>query len=96
MASYLITSQQIEGEKVETEELMLLNCGPGGDTWESLGQQEDQPVNPKGNQPWIFIGRTDAELKLQYSGHLMQEPTHWRRPCCWERLKAKGKRGGRG
>ena len=27
-------------------------------------------VNPKGNQPWIFIGRTDAEL--QYFGHLMR------------------------
>ena len=24
---------------------------------------EIQPVNPKGNQPWIFIGRTDAEAK---------------------------------
>ena len=22
-----------------------------------------KPVNPKGNQPWIFIGRTDAEAK---------------------------------
>ena len=22
-----------------------------------------QPVNPKGNQPWIFIGRTDAEAE---------------------------------
>ena len=31
-----------------------------------------QPVHPKGNQSWIFIGRTDAELKLQYFGHLMQ------------------------
>ena len=30
------------------------------------------PVNPKGNQSWIFFGRTDAELKLQYFGHLMQ------------------------
>ena len=28
-------------------------------------------VHPKGNQPWVFTGRTDAELKLQYSGHLM-------------------------
>ena len=28
---------------------------------ESLGQQGDLPVNPKGNQPWIFFGRTDAE-----------------------------------
>ena len=29
--------------------------------------KEIKPVNPKGNQPWIFIGRTDAE----YFGHLM-------------------------
>ena len=28
-------------------------------------------VSPKGNQPWIFIGRTDAELRLQYFGHPM-------------------------
>ena len=33
--------------------------------------KEIQPVHPKGNQSWIFIGRTDAELKLQYFGHLM-------------------------
>ena len=31
-----------------------------------------KPVNPKGNQYWIFIWRTDTELKLQYFGHLMQ------------------------
>jgi len=31
-----------------------------------------KPVQPKRNQPWIFIGRSDAELKLQYFGHLMQ------------------------
>ena len=30
------------------------------------------------------------KLKLQYFGHLMQKPTHWRRPWCWERLKAGG------
>ena len=30
-----------------------------------------KPVNPKGNQPWIFTGRTDAEAELQYFGHLM-------------------------
>ena len=34
--------------------------------------KEIKPVNPKGNQSWIFIGRTDAEAeKLQYFGHLM-------------------------
>ena len=31
-----------------------------------------QPVHPKGNQSWIFFGRTDVKLKLQYFGHLMQ------------------------
>ena len=29
----------------------------------SLGCKEIKPVNPKGNQPWIFIGRTDAEAE---------------------------------
>ena len=28
-----------------------------------LDNREIQPVNPKGNQPWIFIGRTDAEAE---------------------------------
>ena len=42
---------------------MLLNCGVVEDSWESLGQQGDQPVNPKRNQSWIFIGRTDAEAE---------------------------------
>ena len=32
--------------------------------WESLGLQEIKPVNPKGNQSWIFIGRTDAEAEV--------------------------------
>ena len=28
-----------------------------------LDSEEIQPVNPKGNQPWIFIGRTDADAE---------------------------------
>ena len=28
-----------------------------------LDSKEIQPVNPKGNQPWVFIGRTDAEAE---------------------------------
>ena len=42
---------------------MLLNYGAGEGSWESLGLQGIKPVNPKGNQPWIFIGRTDAEAE---------------------------------
>ena len=41
---------------------MLLNCGVGEDTWESLGLQGD-PVYPKGDQSWVFIGRTDVEAE---------------------------------
>ena len=49
--------------KLSAEELMLLNCGVRENSWESLGWQGDQPVHPKGNQSWIFIGRTDAEAE---------------------------------
>ena len=42
---------------------MLLNCGVGEDSWESLDSKEIKPVNPKGNQSWIFIGRADAEAE---------------------------------
>ena len=45
------------------EELMFLNCGVGEDSWESLGLQEVQPAHPKGDQSWVFIGRTDAEAE---------------------------------
>ena len=56
-----------------------------------LDCKEIKPVNPKGNQPWIFIGRTDAEAEapiLWPPG--CKEPTHWKRPWCWARLKAGG------
>ena len=42
---------------------MLLNCGVGEDSWESLGLQGDKSVHPKGNQSCIFIGKTDAEAE---------------------------------
>ena len=45
---------------------MLLNCGK---TLESpLDCKEIQPVHPKGDQSWMFIGRTDAETET---------PVHW-------------------
>ena len=40
---------------------VLMNCGVGEDSWESLGLQEIKPVNTKRYQSWIFIGRTDVE-----------------------------------
>ena len=37
-----------------------------------LDCKEIQPVHPKGDQCWVFIGRTDAEAEIQYFGHLVQ------------------------
>ena len=47
--------------KLKTEELILLNCGVGKDFESPLGCKEIQPVHPKGDQSWVFIGRTDVE-----------------------------------
>jgi len=51
-----------------------------------LDCKEIQPVNPKGNQSWIFIGRTDAETPLLWP----PDTKNWLiwRLWCWERLKA--------
>ena len=45
---------------------MLLNCGVGENSLSPLNCKEIKPVNPKGNQSWIFIGTidTDAEAPL--------------------------------
>ena len=37
-----------------------------------LDCKEIQPVHSKGDQPWVFFGKNDAKLKLQYFSHLMQ------------------------
>ena len=37
-----------------------------------LDCKEIQPVHSKGDQSWVFFGRNDAKLKLQYFGHLMR------------------------
>ena len=57
-----------------------------------LESKEIKSVNPKGNQAWIFIERTDAEAPIL---SWCEEPIHWKRPWCWERLRAReeGNRG---
>ena len=42
---------------------MLLNCGAGETLESPLDSKEIKPVNRKGNKPYMFIGRTDAEGK---------------------------------
>ena len=42
---------------------MLLNCGVGENSWESLGLQGDPTSPSKGDQSWVFIGRTNVEAE---------------------------------
>ena len=59
-----------------------------------LDCRDIKPVNPKGNQPWILIGRTDAEAPILWPPHVKT----WLigKDWCWERLKAGGEGGERG
>ena len=61
-----------------------------------LDWKEIKPVNPKGNQPWIFIRRTDAEVEVPILWPSDANSWHWKRPWCWERLRTKGEEGIRG
>ena len=62
-----------------------------------LDIKDIQPVNPKGNQSWIFIGRTDAKAETPNSlATWCEELTLVKRPWCWERLKVGGEGDDRG
>ena len=50
--------------RLRTEELMLSNCGAGKTLESLLDCKEIKSINPKGKQPWIFIGRTVAEAEV--------------------------------
>ena len=49
--------------KLSTKGLMLLNCLLEKTLESPLDCKEIQPFNSTGNQSWIFIGRTDAEVE---------------------------------
>ena len=54
-----------------------------------LDSREIKPVNPKRSQPWTFIGRYWCWISNTLATWC-EELTHWKRPWCWERLKAGG------
>ena len=56
-----------------------------------LDCKEIQLVHPKGDQSWVFVGRTDAEAETPLLWPPdVKELTHLKRPCCCERLRAGG------
>ena len=62
-----------------------------------LDCKEIQPVHSKGDQSWVFFGRTDAEAETSILwATSCEELTHWKRPWCWEGLGAGGEGDERG
>ena len=50
----------------------------------------------QGNQPWIFVGKINAEAETPTLATWWDNLMHWKRSWCWERLKAKRGGGNRG
>ena len=77
---------------------MLLNCGVGEDSWESLpwtARRSNQSLL-KEISPGCSLEGLMLKLKLQYFGHLMRRADHLKRPWCGERLRAGGEGDNRG
>ena len=75
---------------------LFYNCGVGEDPESPLGCKEIKPVNPKGNQSWIFIRRTDAEAEAPILWSPDAKSQLIGKDWCWERLKARGEGDDRG
>ena len=61
-----------------------------------LDCKEVKPVS-QGDQPWVFIGRTDAEAEAtNILATWCEQTTHWKSSWCWERSMAEGDKGIRG
>ena len=56
-----------------------------------LDSKENKPVNPKGNQSWLFTGRT--VLKFQYFGHMMQRASSMEKPLMLGKMEGRKRRG---
>ena len=62
----------------------------------SLDCKEIQPVHPKGDQSWVFIGRTDVEAETPILWPLMQRVDSLEKTLMLEQLGARGKGDNRG
>ena len=84
------TAEKVEHQRIDAFKLWC---------WRRLEIPSDckeiKPVSPQGNQPWIFI-RTDTEAETPILlATWCEQPTHCKRPWCWEGLRAWGGGGNR-
>ena len=62
-------------------------------SWESLGLQGDPTFHPKGDQSWVFIGRSDVEPETQYFGHLMRRADSLEKTLMLGKIDGRRRRG---
>ena len=76
---------------------MLLNCGVGEDSWESLGLQWDR-TSPSWRKSVVNVHWKDwwRSWNSNTLATWLEELTYLKRPCSWERLKAGGEGDNRG
>jgi len=58
-----------------------------------LDCKEIQPVHPKGDQSWVFIGRTDVEAETPYFGHLMRRANSLEKTLMLGKIEGRRRRG---
>ena len=58
--------------------------------------REIQPVHPKGNQSWVFIGKTDVEAEIPILGHLMQRADSFEKTLMLGKIEGRQRRGQQG
>ena len=58
-----------------------------------LDCKEIQPVHPKGDQSWVFIGRTDVEAETPILGHLMQRADSFEKTLMLGKIEGRRRKG---
>ena len=95
--SYLFSSHvcmwELNYKESWAEELMLLNCSVGEDSWESLGLQGDQTRILKEIRPECLLERLMLKLKLQYFGHLMRRTNSLEKTLVLRKIEGGRRRG---
>ena len=91
--------------RLSAKELILLNYGSGEDSWESFGLRGDQTSQSvdSGKPSWFRKSTLKNHWKdwcWSWNSNTLatwyKESTHWKRPWCWERLRAAGEGDSRG
>ena len=91
-SSHGLSSSHVQMLKLDLKEVWVPKnwCFQIGALEKTLGSplhfKESQPVNPKGNQSWIFSGTMGTEAAILWP----PDSKNWERPWCWEKLKAGG------